>query len=73
MEEIAEDTLEPPVPAGLGQLSPASQTLSGSSTLMQICLLWLPNKARNDVKSTHSLKHGSRNFREQNSTISWSA
>lgn len=27
MEEIAEDTLEPPVPAGLGQLSPALETL----------------------------------------------
>ena len=26
MEEIAEDTLEPPVPAGLGQLSPALET-----------------------------------------------
>jgi hypothetical protein len=28
MEDIAEDTLEPPVPAGLGQLSPALETFA---------------------------------------------
>ena len=73
MEEIAEDTLEPPIPEGLGQLSPALETFVRFLDIDAALLAVAAQQSEKRRQEPYSLNHGSRNSQQQNSTISWSA